>query len=128
MASGFNAHLILIVALVIGNIAPVFAESPEPLSGTNFEDFNSHTQEGVKWQNNPFVHPLGDYKIEELMLMAIVYHPEDRAVIINGEFLREGDKLGENELVRIEKKYVVLKNLTGIFRLNLEKTIREAGN
>lgn len=90
-------------------------------SGINVEDFKRHTEDGPKWQNNPFIHPLGDYKMEEFVLMAIVYHPQDKAALINGEILREGELLGESEVVRIERKYVVLRNVAGIFRLNLAK-------
>lgn len=90
------------------------------LSGLNMEDFQQEKTEGIQWKNNPFVQPIDEMSVHELNLAAIVYREGDAAVLISGQVLREGDKIGLSEVVHIEKKSVVLRNENGIFSLVLK--------
>lgn len=138
--------LIVVVALVFSlpswaQTAPVPASGPAtppaststspstpapavPLSGVNLGEFDTTKPGQLKWENNPFVQTMESVGVQDLRLMAIVYRPGNAAALINGRVLKEGDRLGDNQVVHIEAKRVVMRNEDGIFSLTMNGAFR----
>ncbi len=95
-------------------------QKEKPLSGLNTESFKPAIKTGDKWKNNPFAQSLDDVSVTSLKLFAIVYHPKDAAALISHHIVRVGDKIGSAEVVSIKKREVVLRDESGIFKLNFE--------
>src|SRR3989338_9371134 len=95
------------------------AETTPPLSGKNIESFEQKPTGELQWENNPFVQPIEELSIADLQLVAIVYGIKNASALISGEFLKKGDKLGQTEVLEIQKNTVILRNENGIFSLFL---------
>lgn len=95
-------------------------EKTKTLSGLNLEDFSQGVPKSIDWGKNPFLKPVHDVAVDELLLTGIVYREDDRAALINGRMIRKGDKIGTNEVVEIEPERVILRNENGIFELSLK--------
>ena len=94
-------------------------ETTPPLSGKNTESFEQKPTGELQWENNPFVQPIEELSIADLQLVAIVYGIKNASALISGEFLKKGDKLGQTEVLEIQKNTVILRNENGIFSLFL---------
>lgn len=90
-----------------------------PLSGVNLGEFDTTTPGQLKWENNPFVKTTESVGVQDMRLMAIVYRPGNAAALINGRIVKEGDRIGENQVVHVEAKRVVMRNSDGIFSLTM---------
>lgn len=90
-----------------------------PLSGMNLGEFDTTKPGQLKWENNPFVKTTESLGVQDMHLMAIVYRPGNAAALINGRVMKKGDRLGDNEVVHIEAKRVVMRNADGIFSLTM---------
>lgn len=95
------------------------AASSAPLSGVNLGEFDTTKPGQLKWENNPFVQTMESVGVQDMRLMAIVYRPGNAAALINGRIMKEGDSIGENLVVHIEAKRVVMRNADGIFSLTM---------
>lgn len=96
----------------------------EPLSGLNLGEFDTGKPGQLKWENNPFVQTLESVGVQDLKLTAIVYRPGNAAALINGRIMKEGDRIGANEVVHIEARRVVMRNEDGIYSLTMGGTSR----
>lgn len=90
-----------------------------PLSGVNLGEFDTTTPGQLKWENNPFVKTTESVGVQDMRLMAIVYRPGNAAALINGRIVKEGDRIGESQVVHVEAKRVVMRNSDGIFSLTM---------
>lgn len=90
-----------------------------PLSGVNLGEFDTTTPGQLKWENNPFVRTTESVGMQDMRLMAIVYRPGNAAALINGRIVKEGDRIGDNQVVHIEATRVVMRNEDGIFSLTM---------
>jgi hypothetical protein len=110
---------LICLKLVLGiSFYPTFSFSSSH-HGINLEDFNHHpTDDG--WEKNPFIKPLKEIRLEDLTLQAIIYHPENKAALINNQVLKEGVKIGDVEIIEIKPDHVMVKNNTGLFRLEIK--------
>ena len=107
--------------------AAVSQPPQDPLLGINVEDFSDTKKNGkLHWDKNPFVQPLKEADMGALRVEMIVYGPSFSAALVNGEILREGDKLGSIEVVKIYQKHLILRNEDGIFRLELRGKDKDA--
>lgn len=107
------------VGLALLGAFVTWAETQGPISGLNLEGFETQKDEGLDWSKNPFVQTVEDVTVHELVVTAIVYHPDNAAALINGQVVRKGDHIGISEVVDILEKQVVLRNDAGLFRLAL---------
>ncbi|MDT8386971.1 MAG: hypothetical protein RQ736_05620 [Thiogranum sp.] len=57
--------------------------------------------------------------MDQLVLQSILYAPQRRVAVINGTRLREGDRLGNARVVRIEAARVLLETSGGMRTLHL---------
>lgn len=57
------------------------------------------------------------------VLSAIFYAPPQSKAIINGALFKEGDRLGNKEIVAIESSEVILKDEEGEYSLRLKKLL-----
>lgn len=105
-------------------ISPSTPAPSVPLSGVNLGEFDTTKPGQLKWENNPFVQTIESVGVQDLRLMAIVYRPDNAAALINGRVLKEGDRLGDNQVVHIEAKRVVMRNEDGIFSLTMSGAFR----
>lgn len=95
-----------------------------PLSGINLGEFDTTKPGQLKWENNPFVKTTESLGVQDMHLMAIVYRPGNAAALINGRVMKKGDRLGDNEVVHVEAKRVVMRNADGIFSLTMSGASR----
>jgi hypothetical protein len=76
---------------------------------------------------NPLISKSGQIlisrKIEakNLVLNGIIYSPQKSIVVINGEILKEKDKVGDYTIFKIEEKRVILKKKDKEIILKLEE-------
>lgn len=103
---------------------PPQAAAPAPLSGVNLGEFDTSKPGQLKWENNPFVQTTESVGVQDLHLMAIVYRPGSAAALVNGRVIKKGDRIGDNEVVHIEAKRVVMRNADGIFSLTMSGASR----
>lgn len=99
-------------------------DSSAPLSGVNLSEFDTTTPGQLKWENNPFVRTTESVGMQDMRLMAIVYRPGNAAALINGRIVKEGDRIGENQVVHVEAKRVVMRNSDGIFSLTMSGALK----
>jgi len=122
-----NKQLLRIGIAATGVLCAIIAHGAEtkPISGLNMRDFQKGEAQ-VKWENNPFVRNKDAQDYSVLTLTAIVYSDEDAAALISGQIVRNGAKLGLNEIVAIKKDHVLVRNESGIYKLAFAKsTTRE---
>lgn len=89
------------------------------MSAIDMDGFNKGISTDVQWSQNPFVKPASGVAVDELKLRGIVYSKADAAAVIGSQVVRAGDKLGYNDVVQIDKSFVILRNENGLFRLAL---------
>lgn len=99
-------------------------DSSAPLSGVNLSEFDTTTPGQLKWENNPFVRTTESVGVQDMRLMAIVYRPGNAAALINGRIVKEGDRIGDNQVVHVEAKRVVMRNTDGIFSLTMSGALK----
>jgi hypothetical protein len=126
----------LIIVIMVLASATVFAEAPPaavapspaqavpasgapPMSGRNLGEFDTSKPGQLKWEKNPFVQTIESIGVQDMRLTAIVYRPGSAAALINDLVVKEGDRVGDSEVVHIEAKRVVMRNENGIFSLTL---------
>jgi hypothetical protein len=112
------------ISVVIMVLAPVWGYAQNvpaaaPLSGVNLGEFDTTKPGQLKWENNPFVQTMESVGVQDMHLVAIVYRPGSAAALINGRVMKKGDRIGDNEVVHIEAKRVVMRNADGIFSLTM---------
>lgn len=110
----WTSRIMLVVTMMMAT--PAIAE---PLSGLNLGEFDTTKPGQLKWENNPFVQTLESVGVQDMRLTAIVYRPGSAAALINGRVMKEGDRLGNSQVIHIEAKRVVMRNEDGIFSLTL---------
>lgn len=106
-------------AAVYPNKPTVPPPTSAPLSGVNLGEFDTTKPGQLKWENNPFVQTTESVGVQDMRLMAIVYRPGNAAALINGRIMKEGDRIGDNLVVHVEAKRVVMRNADGIFSLTM---------
>ncbi|PIR21194.1 MAG: hypothetical protein COV45_00170 [Deltaproteobacteria bacterium CG11_big_fil_rev_8_21_14_0_20_47_16] len=99
--------------------APAASKSAAPMSGLNLGEFDTSKPGQLKWENNPFVKTVESIGVQDMHLTAIVYRPGSAAALINDLVVKEGDHVGDSQVVHIEAKRVVMRNDDGIFSLTL---------
>ncbi len=83
----------------------------------------------------PLVSPEGrilnvfrNISLSEIRLEAIIYSPRNPCVIINDNIYKQGDRIGEYEIVKINEDKVLLKKGKRSFELILyEKILKKEG-
>jgi hypothetical protein len=93
---------------------PFFGDGPRS-SATNT------SQASGEWGRDPFSKPFeGNANASvavsrgpERKLTGIIYGKSDRIAIINGEMVKEGSMVGDQKLMTIRKRSIVLMNSTG---------------
>ena len=110
---------VLVLIVVVSVFATTICLAENTLSGLNLEDFERKTDDRMKWRENPFVQPANDVAVGDLILSGIVYNNNNAAAIINDVIVSEGDRIGSNEILDIEKTRVLIRNENGIFSLFL---------
>lgn len=95
------------------------AAKTSPMSGLNLGEFDTTQPGQLKWENNPFVQTVEAIGVQDMRLTAIVYRPGSAAALINNLVVKEGDRVGDSEVLHIEAKRVVMRNEDGIFSLIL---------
>jgi hypothetical protein len=94
------------------------ASDPNLVSILNMEGFDKKIPVGARIEENPFVKPVDEYSISELVLTGVVIGKRKQAALISGVIVTVGDRIGNNTVLSIERKRVVLKNADGIFSLS----------
>lgn len=122
------SHSILSLSLLWGMVA--WADQPrDPLLGINVEDFSETKKNGkLNWDKNPFIQPSKEADIGALRVEMIVFSPTFSSALINGEIVKEGDKLGSVEVVKIYQKHLILRSEDGVFRLELRGKEKDANS
>jgi hypothetical protein len=94
------------------------------LSDLNTAEFNNLKKDSQdkKWEKNPFVKPMEEIGVDDLILTGIIYSKKKRAALINTLIVFEKDKIGLNEIQKIEDNFVLIKNENGLARLELKVT------
>ncbi|HIE35804.1 MAG TPA: hypothetical protein EYP89_01010 [Candidatus Omnitrophica bacterium] len=91
------------------------------------QDYNYPFDESSRDPFTPLISKSGQIliprKIEakNLVLNGIIYSPQNSIVVINGEILKEKDKVGEYTIFKIEEKKVILKKKDKKIILKLEE-------
>jgi hypothetical protein len=91
---------------------PFFGEGPRSLSTPTSPENNS-------WGRDPFVKPfegtaaLQARQAPERKLKGIIFGKSERIAIIGGEMVREGNMVGDQKLMAIRKRSIVLMNSSG---------------
>lgn len=70
------------------------------------------------WGRDPFVSPMAESTPvlpggARLRLTGIVYSKRSRIAMIGGEMVREGSMIGEQRLIEIRRRSVILQNASG---------------
>ncbi len=95
-------------------------QSEESYSFLNIEGFENRVSVNETFDDNPFVQPVDDFSINDLILTGVVLGHEKRVALINGAILEEGEKFGNNKIISIEKRRVIIKNQDGIYSLSMK--------
>jgi hypothetical protein len=91
---------------------PFFGDGPRSTS-------TSSSQGNGEWGRDPFARPFEGTaatltaRAPEKKLTGIIYGKNERIAIIGGEMVREGSMVGDQKLMSIHKRSIVLMNSTG---------------
>lgn len=91
---------------------PFFGDGPRSSS-------TSTSQGNGEWGRDPFARPFEGTaatqvtRAPEKKLTGIIYGKDERIAIIGGELVREGSMVGDQKLVSIGRRSIVLMNSTG---------------
>lgn len=92
----------------------------DPFFGEGPRSAGTITSQGSgEWGRDPFSKPFEGTanapatRAPEKKLTGIIYGKNDRIAIIGGELVREGSKVGDQKLMNIRKRSIVLMNSTG---------------
>ncbi len=115
-------YLYIILFLSVLNLHAYSEETA--LSDLNLTELNNIKKDSQekKWEKNPFVKPMEEIGVDDLILTGIIYSKKKRAALINTMIVFEKDKIGLNEIQKIEENFVLIKNENGLARLELKIT------
>ena len=80
------------------------------------------------WTQNPFLNHAAQKSLVAQKLFAIAYHHDDSSknsfALIGSNIVKVGDKIGQAEIMAIEKNTVIIRNQNGIFKITFGSQAR----
>jgi hypothetical protein len=113
--------LLIVITVLTGTAAAQQADQErDPFFGEGPRSLSTSTSSGTNtWGRDPFVKPFeGAATVEakqvpERKLTGIIFGKNERIAIIGGELMKEGSMVGDQKLMTIRRRSIVLMNSSG---------------
>ena len=102
----------------------LLGKADKPLSSLNLQGFEQNKSVKEEKRRDPFLKNAEIINLKRPKLTMIVWSKKQKAALINGQAVKEKDKLGNQEVILIKPRQVMLKGPYGMTKLRLKSMRR----